>query len=493
MSSLAELARQITELREAALHEEEARATELAGLDAQFARGGRNLLHYMSLRRQDLRPLQRELARIGLSSLGRMEKCVLPTLDAVSHALACLNGHDGARIAPSIDFEAAETELEEHALGLFGPARAGRSTRVMVTLAEDAKEKSIVELLESGAEVARVSCAKGNAESWAKLVEHVRAAERKTGKPCRVLCDLPGPNPRTRALDSDDDAEVAGKVSDGERLLIARDRGALAAIPKKQRHGVVALGVSLPQILGDLKPGQRMFYDDSKLIAEVKSANAEHAELKVTFVKKPQLKLRYGKTLNFPDTELHLEPLTEADFAALDFIVQHADAIGFSFVRSVEDVARLQHELAERDARKLGMVLKIELPHAFNALPRLLLQAMQSPNVGVMVARGDMAVELGFVELAEAQEEILWLCEAALVPVIWATQVLESLNQTGVPTRAEVTDAAMGARAECVMLNQGKHQAHTVEFIAKILERVSEHHQKKRDLLAHLRSCDFAN
>src|SRR6188768_3687599 len=103
----------------------------------------------------------------------------------------------------------------------------------------------------------------------------------------------------------------------------------------------------------------------------------------------------------------------------------------------------------------MGIVLKIETARAFQNLPRLILTGMRSPPVGVMVARGDLGVELGFERLAEVQEEILWLCEAAHVPVIWATQVLEGLANHGQPSRAEVTDAAMGQRAECVMLNKG--------------------------------------
>jgi pyruvate kinase len=112
---------------------------------------------------------------------------------------------------------------------------------------------------------------------------------------------------------------------------------------------------------------------------------------------------------------------------------------------------------------------------------------MRSPRVGIMVARGDMAIEMGFERLAEAQEEILWLSEAAFVPVIWATQVLEGLNRTGVPSRAEVTDAAMASRAECVMLNQGKHLLEASSFLHNVLERMEQHQQKKRAMLRRLR------
>ena len=111
---------------------------------------------------------------------------------------------------------------------------------------------------------------------------------------------------------------------------------------------------------------------------------------------------------------------------------------------------------------------------------------MHSPKIGVMIARGDLAVECGWERLAEAQEEILWICEAAHVPVIWATQVLESLAKSGVPSRAEITDAAMGERAECVMLNKGPHLVEAVRVLDNILRRMEAHQSKKSARLRRL-------
>jgi pyruvate kinase len=103
-----------------------------------------------------------------------------------------------------------------------------------------------------------------------------------------------------------------------------------------------------------------------------------------------------------------------------------------------------------------------------------------------MIARGDLAVESGFERLAEVQEEILWLCEAAHVPVIWATQVLETLAKRGAPTRAEITDAAMAHRAECVMLNKGPYIIHAVRMLDDILKRMQSHQFKKQSMLRQL-------
>jgi pyruvate kinase len=137
-------------------------------------------------------------------------------------------------------------------------------------------------------------------------------------------------------------------------------------------------------------------------------------------------------------------------------------------------------------ARNLGVVLKIETRQALMNLPAILLGAMRSFPVGVMIARGDLAVELGFSRLAEAQEEIMWLCEASHIPVIWATQVLENLSKQGLPSRAEISDAAMGVRAECVMLNKGPHIKDTLKLLHSILSTMESRHKKKKTYLKKL-------
>jgi pyruvate kinase len=110
--------------------------------------------------------------------------------------------------------------------------------------------------------------------------------------------------------------------------------------------------------------------------------------------------------------------------------------------------------------------------------------------VGVMIARGDLAVECGYERLAEIQEEILWVCEAAHVPVIWATQVLENLTKSGMPSRAEISDAALAGRAECVMLNKGPYLVHAVQSLDDILVRMQAHQRKKSSRLRSLRLSD---
>ena len=197
-------------------------------------------------------------------------------------------------------------------------------------------------------------------------------------------------------------------------------------------------------------------------------------------------KLRGDKGINLPDSALRLSALTAKDVEHLEFVVHHADMVSLSFANSAADVELLQQHLKRLGGEKLGVILKIETRRGFENLPEMLFAALRSTRCGVMIARGDLAVECGFERLAEVQEEILWLCEAAHVPVIWATQVLESLAKDGLPSRAEITDAAMSERAECVMLNKGPHVCQAVGVLDDILQRMQGHVTKKRSMLREL-------
>ncbi len=199
-------------------------------------------------------------------------------------------------------------------------------------------------------------------------------------------------------------------------------------------------------------------------------------------------KLLADKGINLPDSRLDLPALTEKDIADLGVVARHADIVALSFAQCADDVHALRERLDALGAQGLGVVLKIETRRGFEQLPEMLFAAMACRAAGVMIARGDLAVECGFERMAEVQEEILWACEAAHMPVVWATQVLESLAKTGRPSRAEITDAAMSERADCVMLNKGPHILLAIHALDDILRRMQEHQSKKRPLLRALKA-----
>ena len=251
------------------------------------------------------------------------------------------------------------------------------------------------------------------------------------------------------------------------------------------------IGVAQPDFLDHVLVGEKIKLDDGKIGGIIRAVEGDRIEVEIVQARVKGSKLRAEKGINLPESKLRVSPLTSDDIAALDFIAGNADMLGYSFVRSESDVRDLQSRMEKLGAENVGIVLKIETRQAFEQLPSLLLAAMRSPRIGVMIARGDLAVECGYQRLAEVQEQILWICEAAHVPVIWATQVLESLAKEGVPSRSEITDAAAGVRAECVMLNKCPYIVKAVGALDDILRRMEGPQRKSRSTLRKLRLAEL--
>jgi pyruvate kinase len=250
------------------------------------------------------------------------------------------------------------------------------------------------------------------------------------------------------------------------------------------------VGCALAEVFSSVRVGERVFFDDGKIAGTIAEVSGERVRVDIASAVGGSAKLRGEKGINLPDTDLQLPALSAKDLQDLAFAVEHGDMVALSFVQRGEDVEQLIAELDRLGAGSQGVILKIETRQAFERLPGLLLTAMRHSPIAVMVARGDLGVEVGFERLSEVQEEILWMCEAAHVPVIWATQVLESLAKGGMPSRAEVTDAAMASRAECVMLNKGPYILQTLDFLRDVLARMESHQEKKSSMLRKLSISD---
>lgn len=313
---------------------------------------------------------------------------------------------------------------------------------------------------------------------------------------------------RIRLLDRNGDPVTTGAIGNlpeisspislalGDELVLVRT-GACGRHAIRDEEGNVLKPARIPCTLDAIfecvKSGERIYFDDGKIGGLIESRSDEEVRVKITHTGAKGGKLRPEKGINLPDTDLRISALTEKDISDLDFVAKHSDIVGLSFVRTPDDVHELQSRLRALGSENVGIVLKIENRSAFENLPHLLLAGQQWPSLGIMVARGDLAVEIGFDRLAEVQEEILWLCEAAHVPVIWATQILETLAKTGSPSRAEVTDAVASGNAECAMLNKGPYITEAVQFLSGVLERVESHHVKKHNLLRRLAIADLAS
>jgi pyruvate kinase len=602
-SQLERVQRGVDGLLRAALAAEQEFGAELKQVAPLMRDSAGNLVHYLAVRRHDVRELQGELARLGLSSLGRMEAHVLASLHAVLQILQTLSGERASADVvkdPPVTFDTGPALLAEHANAILGPPAGGRQTRIMVTMPGEAAEAPdlIRELVQAGMEIMRINCAHDSPETWQRMVEHLRTAERELGQHCLVSFDLAGPKLRTgpiargpaviklrptrnvlgqvtkrarvrlvadghqgdakrptiqvepallgkakagdifafvdargrkrtfniravRPGECDCETDRTAYVVPGTRLTLWRERSSIAegkvgALPVVERsinlrvgdtldvvHGEApgldatrddtghvtapaSVSCALAEVFSSVRVGEPILLDDGKFRGIIRDVSDTRLRVELTGVVGGAAKLKAEKGINLPESKLALPALTAKDIEDLAFVAKHADAVATSFVQSPSDIDDLLREIGKLDASHLGIILKIETKTAFNQLPDLLLSAMRKPPVAVMIARGDLGVEVGFERLSEVQEEMLWLCEATHVPVIWATQVLESLAKGGMPSRAEVSDAAMSSRAECVMLNKGPYIRETLRFLTSVLERIEEHHHKKTSRLRKL-------
>ncbi|WP_245749393.1 pyruvate kinase [Gemmobacter aquatilis] len=446
---------------------------------AEFGASARNLADWLALRGADLADLQDRLAQLGLSTLGRLDGHVRPSVDAVIAVLAALTGAAPANFPDPATISGGDAVLEARRDALFGGGSTGPGTRIMVTLPGVAADLPdlVLQMAQQGADCFRINCAHDTSEMWAAMIHHIRAAEAVLGRRLPVSMDLGGPKFRIQKLHGDEKE----RLGEGDTFLILQ-AGA------KAPRGELALRLSHPALAEALVVGSEVSIDDGKLRARVQHVAEGIARLKVTQAPEKGMRLKVEKGVNLPGAHLDVPALTDEDRAALDFVLPHADIVAYSFVQTVADVETLLAEMAVRcDGAPLpALLLKIETPLALRNLPDLIVAAGGRVPVAVMIARGDLAVEIGFDRLSEIQEEILWLCEAAQVPVVWATQVLETLVKEGQATRAEVTDAAMSQRAEAVMLNKGPHAVKAVAFLRGVLGRMERHQHKKRARLGPL-------
>lgn len=476
---------------------------QIAGLAMHGTSGDRvssilNLQNYIVMRREDLRPLQTRLANAGLSSLARGEPHILANVERVIEVLsrAVLNqSYQQAGGASGVGFEAGHRLLTQRAEKLFGKPRTERSEYIMVTMpTEAARDVQLVkQLVAAGMDVARINCAHDDEEVWRRMIENIRYAAGAHDRGCRILMDLGGHKIRIGSVVGHKDK--AGKapkkyprVHQNDWVVLGKESGspavcaALFDVPVK-----AVVTCSYPDIIDRLCPDETVWIDDGKIAAVIKDRRGDAALLQVNRVGPKGARIRKQKGLNFPGTRLNLPTLSPKDMQDLEFVSRHADMVGLSFAERAEDVLHLQEQLTRQGAGNLPIVAKIETAHGVRRLPDIIAGSLaRNIDLGIMIARGDLAIELGSVRMAEIQEEMLWLCEAAHIPVIWATQVLESLAKKGAVSRPEITDAAMSVRAECVMLNKGPFIQHAVTILSDVLQRMEAHQFKKTSRLRAL-------
>lgn len=295
-------------------------------------------------------------------------------------------------------------------------------------------EKTLGRMIVAGMDVARLNFSHGTHEQHSATLEAVRNAEQQWSKPIAVLQDLCGPKIRT------------GEMSDG-KVLIAK--GSELVVQRSEIVGTSErISTIAPEILDDLKVGDPILLDDGLLELKVIEVNGDEALCEVVVGGT----LKSSKGMNLPATSLSLPSVTEKDWRDLDWALNRSvDYVALSFVRTAEEIRQIKKYIAKSGNTHLRVVAKIEKPEAVNNIKEII-----EVTDAIMIARGDMGVELPAARVPRIQKEIIRLCREMNTPVITATQMLDSMTTNARPTRAEVTDVSTAIHdgTDAVMLSQ---------------------------------------
>jgi pyruvate kinase len=292
-------------------------------------------------------------------------------------------------------------------------------TKVVATIGPASRAPAVLRrLVGAGVDVFRLNFSHGTHEEHSSALADIREAGREAGRPVGILQDLCGPKVRLGPVPGDLVECPLGEEFD----LVGRAAG-----------GARELTCSYRQLPDDLKPGETVLFADGTVAMAVTDVAPGRARLKVTLPGR----LRSRQGLNLPGSELAVQSLTDKDLNDLEWTARHAGGVqfvGLSFVRGPEDVAWLRRELQARGC-SARVVVKIEKPQAVRNL-----EAIVAATDGVMVARGDLGVEMDVQRVPAVQKRVIGLCNRAHRPVITATQMLNSMEHSGRPTRAEASD-----------------------------------------------------
>ncbi len=352
-------------------------------------------------------------------------------------------------------------------------------TKIVATVgpACDTYEK-LLELVKAGVNVFRLNFSHGAHEDKAKIIAHIREINKTQPYNIAILGDLQGPKLRVGEI-----ANGSMEILPGEILTFTNEK----VVGTMER-----IYVSYPNLAGDVEVGNKIMIDDGKLEVKVIEITPEK-NVKVEVLLGGTLSSKKG--LNLPDTKISLPALTEKDLADLDFILeQKVDWVALSFVRRVADIQMLRAIINERKS-KSKIIAKIEMPEALTNIRDIIVE-----SDGVMIARGDLGVEIPTEQVPLLQKSIIRKCIHRAKPVIVATQMMESMIDRTKPNRSEASDVANAVMegTDAVMLSgetaTGKHPALVVETMRKIIlevERKEYRFNREEDLKPQPHSPSF--
>jgi pyruvate kinase len=456
-------------------------------IDQNHRKSATNLINYLSMRSFDLRDLQRRLGYLGMSRLARAEAHTEASIKTTLYYLKMLLGEwHPIPNKYTISIKKSEKLLIKNTYNLLGKPRATRRQRIMVTMPGVAADNIdlVKQMVLSGMDIARINCAHDTPDIWLKIIENIKECDEKTGSNTSIAMDIGGPKIRTGEL------EKPFKIQQDELLILHKQpiKGHKATYNENSNSIVPAeVSCTLPEVFDYIQEGDPVYFDDGSTDGIIETIADEKAIIRITRTKDEGSKIKPDKGINFPKSNLNIHGLTNTDKEHLKFISQYADIVNFSFVNTPEDVSELHDSLRQLGVLdSLGIIYKIETRQAYVNMAPILLEALKAPKSGVMIARGDLAIEAGWNHIAHIQKEMLALCNAAHIPIVWATQVLENLAKKGLPSRSEITDAANAAKAECIMLNKGPHIIEAIRLLDEIIEDTEPYQDKNAPMLPPL-------
>lgn len=338
-----------------------------------------------------------------------------------------------------------------------GLAHSQKRTKIVATVgpACDTYDK-LLELVKAGVNVFRLNFSHGTHEDKKAVIENIRSIIKNEPYNISILGDLQGPKLRV------------GDLEDGKVFLA--DAAEIIFTTEKMVGNKDKVYVSYPNLTTDVQPGERIFLDDGKMELKVVEILNDH-EVKMSVTLGGLLLPKKG--VNLPDSALTMPSLTEKDIADLEFIIeQKLDWVALSFVRKTEDITQLKKRIRDKES-KIKVIAKIEMPEALKNLRDIIVE-----SDAVMVARGDLGVEIPIEQVPIVQKDIIRKCMHRAKPVIVATQMMESMLDRTKPNRSEVSDVANAVLegADAVMLSgetaTGQYPTLVVQTMTKIIQQV---------------------
>ena len=337
-----------------------------------------------------------------------------------------------------------------------------RRVKIVCTLGPSSKTtEQLIKLIEAGMDIARLNFSHGTHESHAETITNIRAASKKTGKPIAIMQDLQGPKLRAGKL-----PQGGLNLKEGD-VLVLHPEGQEPKTPTKGKIAVpISKEIALP-ISQDAKVGSLILFDDGKLRTKILKISPPEITVEVEVGGK----LTDHKGMNLPGTPLSIPCLTDKDYEDLKFgLKQQVDAVALSFVRAASDIEDLKKKIKKHSEHSPLVVAKIEREEAIQNIDSII-----EVTDALLVARGDMAVEIGAWRVPTIQKRLIHSCNELGVPVITATQMLESMISSPTPTRAEANDVANAVfdGTDCVMLSgetaSGQYPFETVKTMSRII------------------------